>query len=246
MKIHLRYWICQVAGWGGWTMINLFFVYLFANDMYLKPPEKSRIFLTDLFIELVWSILATHLLRLVLKKMQWMRLPSKQIIMLFISGVCLTGLLCYYGPKTTARLTNTSLIEYEKKDALKNAIKKEQQLNVAGTNYYLTNPGKIQNQDASKSALNYAAAAISIKKSTGWFRNENGAWQYEEQRKGRFWWEIIFTFILVSLWLLLYMVWHFVEKNRNDQVDRLTLEKTVKELEVKTIKSHINPHFIFN
>ncbi len=42
------------------------------------------------------------------------------------------------------------------------------------------------------------------------------------------------------------MVWHFVEKNRNDQVDRLTLEKTVKELEVKTIKSHINPHFIFN
>lgn len=202
--------------------------------------------MTDLFIELVWSILATHLLRLVLKKMQWMRLPSKQIIMLFISGVCLTGLLCYYGPKTTARLTNTSLIEYEKKDALKNAIKKEQQLNVAGTNYYLTNPGKIQNQDASKSALNYAAAAISIKKSTGWFRNENGAWQYEEQRKGRFWWEIIFTFILVSLWLLLYMVWHFVEKNRNDQVDRLTLEKTVKELEVKTIKSHINPHFIFN
>ncbi len=200
----------------------------------------------DLFIELVWAILATHLLRLVLKKMQWMRLPSKKIIMLFISGVCLTGLLCYYGPKTTARLTNTSLLEYEKKDALKNAIKKEQQLNVAGTNYYLTNPGKLQIQDTSKSALNYAAAAISIKKSTGWFRNENGAWQYEEQRKGRFWWEIIFTFILVSLWLLLYMVWHFVEKNRNDQVDRLTLEKTVKELEVKTIKSHINPHFIFN
>jgi LytS/YehU family sensor histidine kinase len=29
-------------------------------------------------------------------------------------------------------------------------------------------------------------------------------------------------------------------------VDRLTLEKTVKELEVNTIKSHINPHFIFN
>jgi signal transduction histidine kinase len=227
-------------------MVNLFFVYLFAHDMYLKPPEKSRIFLIDLFIELVWAILATHLLRLVLKKMQWMRLPSKKIIMLFISGVCLTGLLCYYGPKTTARLTNTSLLEYEKKDALKNAIKKEQQLNVAGTNYYLTNPGKLQIQDTSKSALNYAAAAISIKKSTGWFRNENGAWQYEEQRKGRFWWEIIFTFILVSLWLLLYMVWHFVEKNRNDQVDRLTLEKTVKELEVKTIKSHINPHFIFN
>lgn len=226
-------------------MINLFFVYLFAHDMYLKPPEKARIFLIDLFIEFTWAILATHLLRLALRKMQWMRLPSKKIIMLFIIGVCLTGLLSYYGPKTTARLTNTSLIEYEKKDALNKAIAREKQLNVSGTDYYLSSQ-KVQPTDTSKNHLNYVAAALSIKKSTGWYRNPDGAWQYEDQRKGRFWWEIIFTFILTSLWLLLYMVWHFVEKYRNDQVDRLTLENTVKELEVKTIKSHINPHFIFN
>ena len=214
--------------------------------MYLKPPEKSRIFLTDLFIIFVCAILATHLLRFVLKKMQWMRLPTKKIIMLFISGVCLTGLLCYYGPKFIASLTKASLIEYEKKEDLAKAINKEKQLNVAGTNYYLFHANKLQPQDTSKSGLNYAAAFINIKKYTGWYRNQNGNWQYEDQHKGRFWWEIIFTFILVALWLLLYMVWHFVEKNRNDQVDRLTLEKTVKELEVKTIKSHINPHFIFN
>ena len=213
--------------------------------MYLKSPEKSRIFLIDLFIEFLWAILATHLLRLVLKKLQWMRLPSKKIMMLFIIGVSLTGLLCYYGPKTTARLTNTSLIEYEKKENLKKAIAREQQLNVAGTDYYLLNTDNIQT-DTSRIHLNYAAASLTIKKGTGWYRNKNGEWKYEEQRKGRFWWEIIFTFILVALWLLLYMVWHFVEKNRNDQVDRLTLENTVKELEVKTIKSHINPHFIFN
>lgn len=173
-----------------------------------------------------------------------MRLPSKKILMLFILGVSLTGLLSYYGPKTTAKLTNTSLIEYEKKAALAKAIGREQELNVAGTDYYLSNSGNLQ--DSSKNHLNFAAAALSIKKTTGWYRNSRGEWQYEEQRKGRFWWEIIFTFLLVSLWLLLYMLWHFVEKNRNDQVDRLTLEKTVKELEVKTIKSHINPHFIFN
>jgi two-component system, LytTR family, sensor kinase len=41
-------------------------------------------------------------------------------------------------------------------------------------------------------------------------------------------------------------VYHYVQKNRNDQLDRLRLESTVKELELKTIKSHINPHFIFN
>ncbi len=46
--------------------------------------------------------------------------------------------------------------------------------------------------------------------------------------------------------MLIYIVYHYVEKNRNDQLDRLKLETTVKELELKTIKSHINPHFIFN
>ena len=35
-------------------------------------------------------------------------------------------------------------------------------------------------------------------------------------------------------------------RNRNNELDRLKLETTVKELELKTIKSHINPHFIFN
>lgn len=243
MKLNLRYWACQLTGWGGWFMINLFFVYLFVHDSYLVPPEKSRIFITDLFIEFLWAILATHLLRLVLKRIQWMRLPSKKIIMLFILGVTITGLLSYYGPKTTARITNTSLIEYEKKEDLKKAIAREKQLNVAGTNYYL-DTDNLQQSDSIKT--NYAIAALSIKKGTGWYRDKKGEWKYEDQRKGRFWWEIIFTFILVALWLLLYMVWHFVERNRNDQVDRLTLEKTVKELEVKTIKSHINPHFIFN
>jgi LytS/YehU family sensor histidine kinase len=52
--------------------------------------------------------------------------------------------------------------------------------------------------------------------------------------------------MLIAIWMLIYIVYHYVEKNRNDQLDRLKLESTVKELELKTIKSHINPHFIFN
>lgn len=177
-----------------------------------------------IFTEFVWAILATHLLRLVLKKINWIRLATPKIAMLFIAGVALTVIVNYYGARTTAFVTNTSWLELEKKENLQKAKKFEaqQQLKLADK------------------------ATLDIKKRTGWYRNERGEWQYEEQRKGRFWWEIIFTFILVALWLLLYMVWHFVEKNRNDQLDRLTLEKTVKELEVKTIKSHINPHFIFN
>jgi LytS/YehU family sensor histidine kinase len=37
-----------------------------------------------------------------------------------------------------------------------------------------------------------------------------------------------------------------VESNRRQQLDTFRLEAMVKSLELKTIKSHINPHFIFN
>ena len=238
-KINVRYWICQVLGWGAWTMLNIFFVYFFAHDMYLQSAEKRTVFFEAMFIEFVWAILATHLLRLVLKKIQWIRLATSKIIMVFIAGVAITVWLDYYGARATAIATKSSLVEFEKKEDLKRAIEKEKQLNVEGTDYYLLN--KLPTKDSFE-----LKTAETIKKSTGWYRNKKGAWTYEDQHKGRFWWDIIFTFILIALWLLLYMVWHFVEKNRKDQVDKLTLEKTVKELELKTIKSHINPHFIFN
>jgi Histidine kinase len=238
MKINTRYWICQVLGWGGWTMINVFFVYLFASDMYLKPPGKKEVLFGDLFIVFLWAILATHLLRFVLKRIQWMRLPSKKVVMLFIAGVTLTGLTVYYGSKYTAIVTKTSMVEFEKKEGLQKAVAKERDLNLTNIDYYSGSPN---NMDSTQ-----LASVLSIKRSTGWYRNKTGQWQYEEQHLGRFWWDIIFTFILVALWLLIYMVWHYVEKDRNDQVDKLNLEKNVKELELKTIKSHINPHFIFN
>ncbi|MEO6290361.1 MAG: histidine kinase [Ginsengibacter sp.] len=235
-KTTLRYWICQVLGWGGWTMLSIVTVYLFASDVYLKTPEKKFLFFATLFIEFFWFITATHLLRFSLKKINWIYFPSNKVILLFIGGVLFTGLLSFYGAKSTALLTGTSLVEYEKRENLKLAQEKEQQLNLSGTKYFL--PGN-NNPDT-------YVATESIKKSTGWFRDNKGSWQYSEQRKGRFWWDIIFTFILISLWLLLYMVWHYLERNRKDELDKINLEKTVKELELNTIKSHINPHFIFN
>jgi LytS/YehU family sensor histidine kinase len=41
-------------------------------------------------------------------------------------------------------------------------------------------------------------------------------------------------------------MYHYVMKSRKQQMDTLQLEALVKELELKTIKAHINPHFIFN
>jgi len=52
--------------------------------------------------------------------------------------------------------------------------------------------------------------------------------------------------LFILPWVLLYYFYHFIEKTRKQQFDTLKLESLIKELELKTIKAHINPHFIFN
>lgn len=54
------------------------------------------------------------------------------------------------------------------------------------------------------------------------------------------------AFIYFFIWNLIYFMYHYVSKSRKQQMDTLQLESLVKELELKTIKAHINPHFIFN
>jgi sensor histidine kinase YesM len=53
-----------------------------------------------------------------------------------------------------------------------------------------------------------------------------------------------FSFVLI--WNLIYFAYHYIVRTRQAQFDKIRLESLVKELELKTIKSHINPHFIFN
>jgi signal transduction histidine kinase len=238
-KNTMRYWLCQLFGWGGWTLLNLSFFYFFLQEKYWNSTERRSLLLSVLFIQFFWYIVSTHLLRLVLKKTGWIRFSINKVIMLFIVSVFFTGLLSYYGAKTTATVTKTSLVQYEKDLALNDAIAKERSFEIEGTRYYLAD------QNNPRDSVNYALKE-NIKKNTGWYRDTSGHWQYEDQRQGRFWWDIIFTFILIALWLLIYMVWHYLERNRNDELNRVNLEKTVKELELKTIKSNINPHFIFN
>ncbi|MBN8698341.1 MAG: histidine kinase [Chitinophagales bacterium] len=82
-----------------------------------------------------------------------------------------------------------------------------------------------------------------IRKTTGWYRNKKGDWVYQNRSDlvG-----IYYNLLLIAIWMLIYIVYHYVERNRKGELDRLRLESTVKELELKTIKAHINPHFIFN
>lgn len=234
-----RYWICQVAGWGGWIFLNLFIAYQFAADVYLTPEAKKHLFFAALAIDFFWGIASTHLLRMVLLKLNWIRFASNRVFFMFIAGVVCTGLLFYYGSKYTAEFSGYSFDKYETNERKQKAITLEKDMKLSGTGYY----------DYEKNALLDSAgysSFIKIKKTTGWYRDKTGEWHYEEQRKGRDWWGVMFTFILTAMWLLIYLVWHYIEKNRNDRLDKLRLEGMVKSLELKTIKSHINPHFIFN
>lgn len=53
-------------------------------------------------------------------------------------------------------------------------------------------------------------------------------------------------FIYYFIWNAIYFMYHYIVKSRKQQLDTLRLETLIKELELKTIKAHINPHFIFN
>lgn len=53
-------------------------------------------------------------------------------------------------------------------------------------------------------------------------------------------------FVYYFIWSTIYFMYHYISKSRRQQLDTLKLEAMVKELELQTIKSHINPHFIFN
>jgi sensor histidine kinase YesM len=58
--------------------------------------------------------------------------------------------------------------------------------------------------------------------------------------------EAFTMFMLYFIWNVIYFMYHFITKSQKQQLDTLKLVALVKELELKTIKAHINPHFIFN
>ncbi len=52
--------------------------------------------------------------------------------------------------------------------------------------------------------------------------------------------------IFLLIWNLIYFIFHYVDRVRNQQIEALKAESLIRELQLQTIKSHINPHFIFN
>jgi sensor histidine kinase YesM len=62
----------------------------------------------------------------------------------------------------------------------------------------------------------------------------------------RFLFSIIFDTPIFLVWMSVYVLWHYIEFTNSEEIKKVRLETMIKELELKTIKSQINPHFIFN
>ena len=73
---------------------------------------------------------------------------------------------------------------------------------------------------------------------------------YEVPTKHDFIFRLLATAITLGLytstWTLIYYFYHFFKKSRKEELDNLRLESMVKELEIRSIKSQLNPDFIFN
>ncbi|MEO6541546.1 MAG: histidine kinase, partial [Ferruginibacter sp.] len=233
-KTNIRYWLCQFTGWGVWGLILLYFNFVVFGDRF-KEQGGQKEYLISLAILLVSGILTTHLLRFIIKKTNWLKFSFNRIFFMFIVAVGATGTLLYYGSNYIESRSGYSYDTYYTNQKLEKAVKMEKQFGLDSIAYYKDNT--FINDNSIKKGIS------EIKKATGWVRNKKGSWVYENKSDlvG-----IYYNLLLIAIWMLIYIVYHYVEKNRNDQLDRLKLESTVKELELKTIKSHINPHFIFN
>lgn len=233
-NLNVRYWLCQILGWGIWGLIITYFNLVIFGDRFAESGGKKE-FVISLVIFLLSGFLATHLLRTIIKKTNWLKYSFNNVVVFFIVGVTTTALLLYYGGNAIEHNTKYSYDNFIKNQRLTKAKKIESDANLDKIQYFI--PSSPIKDSVSLKTI------TQIKSQTGWYRNTKGEWKYDDKSEPV---GIYQNLLLVGIWLLIYIVYHYVEKNRKDQVDRLKLESNIKELELKTIKSHINPHFIFN
>jgi len=61
-----------------------------------------------------------------------------------------------------------------------------------------------------------------------------------------FYLNIIGAFLLLILWNIIYFAYHFFYKSYLRELENLKLESSKNEIELKNLRSQINPHFLFN
>jgi sensor histidine kinase YesM len=58
--------------------------------------------------------------------------------------------------------------------------------------------------------------------------------------------QVFFDSILFFAWLCLYYFYHLFDRLNRSEIERFQLMTSVKEAELRALKSQVNPHFIFN
>lgn len=48
------------------------------------------------------------------------------------------------------------------------------------------------------------------------------------------------------LWSMIYHVFQYFERSKNNEVEKITLASSIKDFEAKLLRSQLNPHFVFN
>ena len=165
------YWISQVVGWFGFVAVNLFIISSFEEEL---PWQRILVWI---FLGIL-GIISTHILRSIIRKNNWLKLPLKKTIPRILASSIISGIIIY------TFVFAASII--------------------AGT--FKDNPYKF-------------ARIIS---------------------------GISNTSILVLLWSLIYFVIHYMENYKKKEIESLIWEAAVKDYELKTLKSQLNPHFMFN
>lgn len=166
-----KYWLCQFGGWFAYVIAYIYMAYSL-NHLNLLTVEKIT-------IQGLLGIGVTHILRVVIIRMDWLRLSFDRIWIILLAAVLATSV--FYSILISSLFTLFDLMGNH---------------------------------------------AIPL---------------YKKVIVG-----LLDQLPLLMVWTMIYYVWHFVENSRKQQLESLRLESLVKELELKTIKSHINPHFIFN
>jgi sensor histidine kinase YesM len=73
-----------------------------------------------------------------------------------------------------------------------------------------------------------------------------GTFRQDENNIARLIAGVVNSSILVLLWCLIYYVVHYMENYKKKEIESLIWEAAVKDYELKTLKSQLNPHFMFN
>ncbi len=170
-----NYWLCQIAGWSFVGLSYVFFAYTFGRKL------NSALLVRIVLVVLI-GIAITHLLRSVIRELNWLMQPIEKVLPKLFIAVIIASLTC-------------SFLVVILSGVLINA-------DMQGSN-----------------DINFSSKVLAYTIDIGLF---------------------------IIPWVLIYYFYHYITKSRKQQLDTLKLEALVKELELKTIKSHINPHFIFN